>query len=107
MELIAFEDRLVAHERLEDVPADLTCSRRSGSVTPTRSWRIVYLGAISTESILAVRKHRKSLGIEPVYKLVDTCAAEFEAVTPYFYSTYERSFRMEGRRRRDSNHLRR
>src|SRR5262249_44722126 len=28
-------------------------------------------------------------GIRPVYKMVDTCAAEFEAVTPYFYSTYE------------------
>lgn len=32
---------------------------------------------------------RKSKGIEPVYKLVDTCAAEFEAFTPYYYSTYE------------------
>jgi carbamoyl-phosphate synthase large subunit len=32
---------------------------------------------------------RKSKGIEPVYKLVDTCAAEFEAYTPYYYSTYE------------------
>jgi len=36
-----------------------------------------------------VRKKRKSLGIKPVYKLVDTCAAEFKAYTPYFYSTYE------------------
>ncbi|HRY85401.1 MAG TPA: carbamoyl-phosphate synthase large subunit, partial [Candidatus Omnitrophota bacterium] len=36
-----------------------------------------------------VRKKRKKLGIKPVYKLVDTCAAEFKAYTPYFYSTYE------------------
>ncbi len=36
-----------------------------------------------------VRKYRKKLGIIPVYKLVDTCAAEFEAYTPYYYSTYE------------------
>jgi carbamoyl-phosphate synthase large subunit len=36
-----------------------------------------------------VRKYRKSLGILPIYKLVDTCAAEFEAFTPYYYSTYE------------------
>jgi carbamoyl-phosphate synthase large subunit len=36
-----------------------------------------------------VREARKALGVEPVYKLVDTCAAEFEAYTPYFYSTYE------------------
>ncbi|MGD1854376.1 MAG: carbamoyl-phosphate synthase large subunit [Leptolyngbyaceae cyanobacterium] len=36
-----------------------------------------------------VRTQRKSLGIIPVYKTVDTCAAEFEAYTPYYYSTYE------------------
>jgi carbamoyl-phosphate synthase large subunit len=36
-----------------------------------------------------VRSRREELGIAPVYKLVDTCAAEFEAYTPYYYSTYE------------------
>ncbi|WP_020465487.1 carbamoyl-phosphate synthase large subunit, partial [Singulisphaera acidiphila] len=36
-----------------------------------------------------VRRERKRLGVEAVYKLVDTCAAEFEATTPYYYSTYE------------------
>ena len=36
-----------------------------------------------------VRERRKSLGILPVYKLVDTCAAELEAYTPYYYSTYD------------------
>ncbi len=36
-----------------------------------------------------VRKYRKALKITPVYKMVDTCAAEFEAFTPYLYSTYE------------------
>lgn len=36
-----------------------------------------------------VRGYRKSLGIVPAYKTVDTCAAEFEALTPYYYSTYE------------------
>lgn len=36
-----------------------------------------------------VREIRKDLGIAAVYKLVDTCAAEFEAYTPYYYSTYE------------------
>jgi len=38
---------------------------------------------------LEVRAHRKSLGIVAVFKSVDTCAAEFEAYTPYYYSTYE------------------
>ncbi|PZO45465.1 MAG: carbamoyl phosphate synthase large subunit [Shackletoniella antarctica] len=36
-----------------------------------------------------VRDYRKGLGVIPVYKTVDTCAAEFEAFTPYYYSTYE------------------
>jgi len=36
-----------------------------------------------------VRAYRKQLGVIPVYKTVDTCAAEFEALTPYHYSTYE------------------
>lgn len=36
-----------------------------------------------------VRAQRKALGVTPVVKLVDTCAAEFEAYTPYFYLTYE------------------
>ncbi len=33
--------------------------------------------------------YRKENGIIPVYKMVDTCAAEFESTTPYFYGTYE------------------
>src|SRR6201996_7443896 len=37
----------------------------------------------------AVRAERKQLGLVPSYRLVDTCAAEFEAYTPYYYSTYD------------------
>ncbi|MFW5959923.1 MAG: carbamoyl-phosphate synthase large subunit, partial [Chitinivibrionales bacterium] len=36
-----------------------------------------------------IRTKRRELSVEPVYKLVDTCAAEFEAYTPYYYSTYD------------------
>ncbi|MBM9536954.1 carbamoyl-phosphate synthase large subunit [Desulfobulbus alkaliphilus] len=36
-----------------------------------------------------IRTLRRQLNLEPVYKLVDTCAAEFESYTPYYYSTYE------------------
>ncbi len=42
----------------------------------------------STED--AVRAERKKAGLIPSYRLVDTCAAEFEAYTPYYYSTYDR-----------------
>ncbi|GCC10437.1 carbamoyl-phosphate synthase large chain [archaeon] len=37
----------------------------------------------------STRKKRKKLGVTPAFKMVDTCAAEFEAKTPYYYSTYE------------------
>ena len=37
----------------------------------------------------AVYEKRKAWGITRVYKMVDTCSAEFEAKTPYFYSTFE------------------
>jgi len=37
-----------------------------------------------------VRAERQSIGLEPSYRLVDTCAAEFEAYTPYYYSSYDR-----------------
>ena len=36
-----------------------------------------------------VRDLRRKLGVYPVYKRIDSCAAEFEAITPYMYSTYE------------------
>src|SRR2546426_11999097 len=38
----------------------------------------------------AVRAERKRIGLVPSFRLVDTCAAEFEAYTPYYYSTYDR-----------------
>ncbi|MGW8323718.1 MAG: carbamoyl phosphate synthase preATP-grasp domain-containing protein, partial [Thermodesulfobacteriota bacterium] len=49
----------------------------------------VQLAKIAGTNGKQVRSWRKAFGIRPVYKLVDTCAAEFEAYTPYFYSTYE------------------
>ncbi len=47
------------------------------------------IGFLTGTSELEVEKKRKQAGIRPVYKLVDTCAAEFSAATPYYYSTYE------------------
>jgi carbamoylphosphate synthase large subunit/REP element-mobilizing transposase RayT len=48
-----------------------------------------------------VRARRKSFGLAPTYRLVDTCAAEFEAYTPYYYSTYgdENERRESGKRK--------
>jgi carbamoyl-phosphate synthase large subunit len=59
------------------------CAGRSSSVSPTCSSRT------SSRPIFAVvRAERKKLGVNTTYRLVDTCAAEFEAFTPYYYSSY-------------------
>ncbi|GFK94233.1 Carbamoyl-phosphate synthase large chain [Fundidesulfovibrio magnetotacticus] len=47
------------------------------------------LASLWKKSALDIRTIRKQLGVAPTYYLVDTCAGEFEAYTPYFYSTYE------------------
>jgi len=47
------------------------------------------LAQLTDRDALEIRDERHALGIFPVYKRVDTCAAEFEAKTPYMYSTYE------------------
>ncbi len=51
-----------------------------------------YLSNIFKIPELELIKRARSEGISPVYKTVDTCAAEFEAFTPYLYSAYERPF---------------
>ncbi len=46
------------------------------------------IGSLTGRDEFAIRDMRKQLGILPTYKMVDTCAAEFEAATPYYYSCY-------------------
>ena len=49
----------------------------------------IQLGEIFSVNETQIRERRKKIGVIPTYKLVDTCSAEFEAYTPYYYSTYE------------------
>ncbi len=56
-------------------------------VTGFSDYQIAHLTGTTEDE---VRRYRKSIGIRAVFKTVDTCAAEFEAYTPYHYSTYER-----------------
>jgi carbamoyl-phosphate synthase large subunit len=88
-QLVQFEDVLCEYRRLEDAPAEVLFQAKQMGYSDAQL-ACLYLGKITPDTILAVREHRKTLGIKPVYKLVDTCAAEFEAITPYYYSTYER-----------------
>ena len=48
-----------------------------------------HIAKLTEKSEEEIRNLRKRYGIEVDYKLVDTCAGEFEAETPYYYSTYE------------------
>jgi carbamoyl-phosphate synthase large subunit len=68
---------------LKDVPLEVLREAKEDGLSDRR---IAYLTG-STED--EVRAHRKSLGLVPVFKRVDTCGAEFESFTPYLYSTYE------------------
>ena len=67
-------------DRLTD--ADLFAAKRDGFTD-------IQLAHMLRTTEAAIRARRWDRGIHPVYKAVDTCAAEFEAETPYYYSTYE------------------
>ncbi|NNE68120.1 MAG: carbamoyl-phosphate synthase large subunit [Pyrinomonadaceae bacterium] len=81
-EVMRLQDRIVGRD-LNDVPTDVLRYAKEYSLSDRR---IAFLTG-STED--EVRQRRKDLGVIPVYKRVDTCAAEFESHTPYLYSTYE------------------
>lgn len=83
--LYQIEDIVMAEEELHRTPVtrEWLFEAKSLGFSDRR------LGEICGKTEDEVRKWRLSEGIAPVYKLVDTCAAEFEAYTPYYYSTYE------------------
>ncbi|ADG66185.1 carbamoyl-phosphate synthase, large subunit [Planctopirus limnophila DSM 3776] len=82
-DIVRMEDRLRCHERLDQVSDELLreVKRYGFSDKQIGDWLDV--------SDMEVRRERKRRGILPTFKQVDTCAAEFEAYTPYYYSTYE------------------
>ncbi|MFN8710823.1 MAG: carbamoyl-phosphate synthase large subunit [Planctomyces sp.] len=82
-QLLQVEDQIRKVTRLEDVDADLMrLAKKNGFSDAQLSW---WWDA----SQMDVRQRRKEMGIVATFKQVDTCAAEFEAHTPYYYSTYE------------------
>jgi carbamoyl-phosphate synthase large subunit len=82
-ELVEMEDRLRTCPGLEAADADLLRTAKQYGFSDRQLAHLWH----STEA--EVRRTRKAKGVEATYKLVDTCAAEFEAYTPYYYSTYE------------------
>ncbi len=84
---IALEQKQMADESAESItPAQLRRWKRMGFSDEriANQW-----GLAGHEGIQQVRELRYRHGVRPIYKLVDTCAAEFESHTPYFYSSYD------------------
>ncbi|AIM35741.1 carbamoyl-phosphate synthase large subunit [Sphingobacterium sp. SG20118] len=82
-ELVALETELRRYQ-LNNIPKDFFMTLKQKGYSDIQiSW---LLGNVTEDEVY---DRRKALGISRVYKMVDTCAAEFPAQTPYFYSTFE------------------
>ncbi|MBE3577497.1 MAG: carbamoyl-phosphate synthase large subunit [Limnochordales bacterium] len=107
-QVVALENKLAAwgervQELLSTVGGEAVPEGNAGGQQPTlppelvallrqaKLWSFAdaHLARLWNVDELVVRRLRQSLGLNPVYKLVDTCAAEFAAETPYYYSTLE------------------
>ncbi|MFN0053737.1 MAG: carbamoyl-phosphate synthase large subunit [Planctomycetales bacterium] len=91
-------------EELTNLEADIRGIDRLDLATPDMLKRAKQSGYSDRQlgwwwnaSEMEVRQYRKSRGVQAVFKQVDTCAAEFEAYTPYYYSTYESEDEAPGR----------
>jgi carbamoyl-phosphate synthase large subunit len=87
LKAMGFSDKRLAYLALESInvrPGMETAVRRGSGIAMQAARAIA--GAVTEDEVRALR-HK--LGVRPVFKRIDTCAAEFEAKTPYMYSTYE------------------
>ncbi|HQW01574.1 MAG TPA: carbamoyl-phosphate synthase large subunit [Saprospiraceae bacterium] len=81
--LVKAEERLIRYNLAEDIPADFFRELKQMGYSDAQ---IAWILRINEHE---VTRQRYKLGIRRTYKMVDTCAAEFEAKTPYFYSTFD------------------
>jgi carbamoyl-phosphate synthase large subunit len=81
--LVKLEDRLLRFNVAEDINYEFLMELKKNGYSDAQ---IAWLLRIDEEE---VTRHRKKLGIRRVYKMVDTCAAEFGSSTNYFYSTFD------------------
>jgi len=87
LKAMGFSDKRLAYLAVESVnirPGMATAVRRGSGIAMQAARAMA--GAVTEDEVRALR-HK--LGVRPVFKRIDTCAAEFEAKTPYMYSTYE------------------
>jgi len=85
--MVSLENRTEG-QSLETISKDDLYELKQAGFSDTQiSWMLSQSNGEATEN--EVRSHRKEMGLTPAFKLVDTCAAEFPAETPYYYSSYE------------------
>ncbi|MGL5097948.1 MAG: carbamoyl-phosphate synthase large subunit, partial [Planctomycetia bacterium] len=82
-DLVDFETRLRSVPSVDAAPVELIRQAKQWGFSDRQ------LCHLWGGSELEFRRHRKALGVAATFRLVDTCAAEFEAYTPYYYSTYD------------------
>ena len=88
-ELFALEKEISTYQ-LDTLPKELLLEAKQKGYGDRQIAHM--LGCLESE----VYKKRATLGVNRVYKLVDTCAAEFDAQTPYYYSTFENTMSIDG-----------
>ncbi|RLB29531.1 MAG: carbamoyl phosphate synthase large subunit, partial [Deltaproteobacteria bacterium] len=97
-EIVDLEGELRAKARKQSLPEqwDVEFFKKVKEYGFSDRW----LGSLFNLEEQKIREARKNKGLDAVYKLVDTCAAEFEAYTPYYYSTYEQENEIRKSRKR-------
>lgn len=80
-----FENIILLEKELQNKPFDLECAEKAKKF----GYSDKTLASLWNVKEVEVYNWRKEQGLIPIYKMVDTCAAEFESETPYFYGTYE------------------
>lgn len=85
-DIVNLENRLTACKHLEDIPEELLWEAKKNGFSDDQ-----IAACMKDSNDEEVYARRKELGIKRVFKMVDTCSAEFEAKTPYFYSSFEES----------------
>jgi carbamoyl-phosphate synthase large subunit len=89
-------EKELAKYKLDTLPLPLLREAKQLGFSDLQIVRI--MGADGHQAEEALYEKRKSAGITRIYKMVDTCSAEFEAKTPYFYSTFEGGHSNESKR---------
>lgn len=85
IQIICNIEKEIAKHSIDTLPTELLKEAKKNGFSDDQIAKIVH-GDCSDEQVY---EKRKALGITRVYKMVDTCSAEFEAKTPYFYSSFE------------------